>query len=284
MTDAAPRLKDATLDEARRELRAWLAACGKDAETDYLLCHALDKSRAWLYANGHLHLSAHDELRLRGIIARRVEGVPFAYLKGRREFYSLDFEVNAAVLVPRPETEILVAEALANLPRRAGVLDLGTGCGNIIIAVAHARKDVRATATDVSRGALDTARRNAAHHGLAGIRFLLSDWFENVEGCFDLIVANPPYVGHGDPQLAAEVAAHEPGLALFAGGDGLAHLRRITAGAGDYLNPGGRLVVEHAPAQSVAVREMMRAAGFAPVRGLRDDAGQARACAGFRNA
>lgn len=277
---APPQLAGRTLDAARRELRAWLGACGKGEETDYLMCHALGRDRAWLYANGHKHVEPNTEQRLRGIVERRARGVPFAYLKGVREFYSLDFEVNPAVLVPRPETETLIECALEDLPRGAQVLDLGTGCGNLAVAIAHTRRDVRATAADVSREALAVARRNAARHGLHNIRFLLSDWFSNVAGRFDLIISNPPYVGDNDPQLEDEVAAHEPGAALFAGGDGLTHLRQITAHARDYLKPGGRLIVEHAPTQDAAVRAMMHTAGFAPVHNARDDAGRPRACIG----
>ena len=277
---APPRLAGRTLDGARRELRAWLGVRGKGDETDYLVCHALGKNRAWLYANGHLCLEPDSEQHLRDIVARRARGVPFAYLTGVREFYSLDFEVGPAVLVPRPETEVLVECALDGLPRGAEVLDLGTGCGNLIVAIAHTRRDVRATATDTSREALAVARRNAARHGLHNIRFLESDWFGNVDGRFDLIVGNPPYIGDNDPQLDDEVAAHEPGAALFAGGDGLAHLRQITAHARNHLKPGGRLIVEHAPMQDAAVRAMMHTAGFAPVHSARDAAGRPRACIG----
>lgn len=277
---ALPSLAGQTLDGARRELRVWLGVRGKDDETDYLVCHALGRNRAWLYANGNRRLEPDDEQRLRDIVEQRARGVPFAYLTGVREFYSLDFEVNPAVLVPRPETETLVECALDGLPRGAEVLDLGAGCGNLAVAIAHTRRDVRATAADVSHAALAVARRNAARHGLHNIRFLLSDWFDNVDGRFDLIVSNPPYIGDNDPQLDNDVAAHEPGAALFAGGDGLAHLRQITAHARDYLKPGGRLIVEHAPAQDAAVRAMMHTAGFAPVRGTHDATGKPRACIG----
>jgi len=277
---ALPRLAGQTLDGVRRELRAWLGVCGKGDETDYLMCHALGKNRAWLYANGHRRLKPDDEQRLRDIAGRRARGVPFAYLTGVREFYSLDFEVSPAVLVPRPETETLVECALQDLPRGAEVLDLGAGCGNLAVAIAHTRRDVRATATDVSRDALAVARRNAARHGLCNIRFLQSDWFGNVDGRFDLIVSNPPYIGDNDPQLDDEVAAHEPGAALFAGGDGLAHLRQITAHARNHLKPGARLIVEHAPTQDTAVQAMMHTAGFTPVHNARDTANNPRACIG----
>lgn len=284
--DAPPRFAGATLTEARRGLRAWFAARGHDADADYLLCHALARSRAWLYANGERRLSARAEERLHGAVARRAAGVPLAYLRGRCEFYSLDFEVHEAVLTPRPETESVVEEALADLPSRARVLDLGTGCGNVVIAVAHARQDVAAIATDVSRQALEVARRNAQRHGLPGIRFLQSDWFERLPRArrFDLITSNPPYVRDDDPELDAAVAAHEPAVALFAGTDGLAHLRTITANAGAYLKPGGRLIVEHAPGQGADVRAMMDAADLCAVRGVRDYAGKMRVTTGRKAA
>ena len=283
---APPRLAGATLAEARRELRAWFAARGQDDDADYLLCHALARSRAWLYANGDLRLDAREEKKLNDVVKRRADGVPLAYLKGRCEFYSLDFEVCAAVLTPRPETESIVEEALFDLPPRARVLDLGTGCGNVVIAVARARKDVAATATDISGRALEVARRNARRHGLSGIRFVQSDWFRGLVRAhrFDLITSNPPYVRDDDPELEAAVAAHEPATALFAGEDGLAHLRTITANAGAYLKPGGRLIVEHAPAQGADVRAMMEAAGLCAVRGVRDYGGRMRVAIGCSQA
>ena len=282
--DGTPCFAGATLAETRRGLRAWLDARGLRDEADYLLCHALARSRAWLYANGERRLDAREEQKLNDVVKRRADGVPLAYLKGRREFYSLDFEVHEAVLAPRPETEIVVEEALKNLPPRADVLDLGTGCGNIVIAVAHARGDVAATATDVSPRALETARRNARRHGLHNVRFVHSDWFAQLphRRRFDLIMSNPPYVRDDDPELEAAVAAHEPGAALFAGADGLAHLRTIAAHAGDYLKPGGRLIVEHAPAQGADVRALMEAAGLLTVRGVRDYAGKMRVGIGRR--
>ena len=282
---APPRFAGATLGEVRRALRAWLAAHRLGHETDYLLCQALDRTRAWLYANGGLHLEKHAERRLHDVVERRVGGTPLAYLKGRREFYSLDFTVNAAVLVPRAETETVVEKAFDDLPPGAEVLDLGTGCGNVIIAVAHARGDVEATAIDVSWQALRVARDNAARHGLAAIRFLWSDWFARIPRArrFDLIMSNPPYIRENDPELEAAVAAHEPATALFAGDDGLAHLRTITTNAPAYLKSGGRLIVEHAPHQSEEVHAMMEQGGLCQVHGVRDYAGRMRVSVGRRH-
>lgn len=210
---------------------------------------------------------------------RRAQGEPIAYLLGAREFYGRRFAVSPAVLVPRPETELLVELALSQLagltaPR---VLDLGTGSGCIAITLALECPSATVLAVDRSAEALAIAGDNARRLG-ASVGFVLGDWYDSVAGRFDLIVANPPYVAIADPHLAE--LRHEPQPALVAGADGLADLRRIVAGAAAFLRPGGWLAVEHGHDQGFAVRELFSRTGFAAVRTHRDLAGNDRVCSG----
>jgi release factor glutamine methyltransferase len=218
---------------------------------------------------------------------RRREGEPVAYLTGVREFWGLPLAVTSAVLIPRPETEALVEIALARLPadRDTRVLDLGTGSGAIALAIAHERPRAQVLATDVSAAALAVARQNGRRLALANVEFLQSDWYAEMPatwrgGRFDVIASNPPYIVAGDPHLAAGDLRHEPAGALSPGGDGLASLRRIVAGARDHLAPGGTLVVEHGFDQSEAVRALFAGAGLTEVLAQRDLAGIPRVVVG----
>lgn len=196
----------------------------------------------------------------RDLIRRRVDGWPVAYLVGRREFYLLTFEVSPAVLIPRPDTETLVLEALNRLTGIAtpSVLDLGTGSGCVVISIAHRAKSARVAAVDVSPDALEVAKRNATAHGVADrIDFHLGDLFGPIpEGAkYDLIVSNPPYIADGEfAELSPDVRDHEPRLALSGGPDGLAFYRRIATDAGRFLKPGGWVLVEMGWTQNDAVR------------------------------
>jgi release factor glutamine methyltransferase len=214
---------------------------------------------------------------------RRLAGEPLAYLLGGKEFYGRWFAVNTAVLVPRPETELLVELALKHFaaseyPR---ILELGTGSGCIAITLALERPDARVTATDRSLEALDIARTNAAALG-AGLSFLHGSWFEPLaeKSQFDLIVSNPPYVPENDPHLAA--LSHEPMHALTSGADGLADLRAIIEGARAHLDAGGMLAVEHGYDQAAAVRALLAEQGWSGIRTCRDAAGHERATTAFR--
>ena len=219
----------------------------------------------------------------RELILRRADGWPVAYLVGQREFYLLSFEVSPAVLIPRPETETLVAEALKLLKPIANpsVLDLGTGSGCIAVSIAHQKKDARVTAVDVSPDALDIAKRNAERHGVADrIDFRQGDLFAAVpaDGRFDLIVSNPPYVTPGElAGLAPEVRDHEPRLALDGGPDGLAFYRRLAMGSGAFLKPGGWLLAEIGATQDDAVRGLLgERPEFEVGKTIRDAAGLPR--------
>ncbi len=245
-----------------------------------LLCHALGLSRMGLITQSERTLTEDEATRLSALIARRLAGEPVAYLIGRREFYGLDFAVDAAVLIPRPETELLVELALERLPPRGRVLDMGTGSGAIAVALAHTRPDAAVTALDVSAAALAVAARNAASNGTT-VRFLQSDWFSALQGdSFDLIVSNPPYIASGDRHLAEGDLRFEPAGALTDHADGLSALRRIVGGAPAHLVPGGWLLMEHGYDQSDAVQALLTAAGWQDVQSWHDLAGIARVTGG----
>ncbi|WP_328591464.1 peptide chain release factor N(5)-glutamine methyltransferase [Marimonas lutisalis] len=198
---------------------------------------------------------------LNGILPERLARKPLSHILGQRDFFKHNFKVSPQVLDPRPETEVLVELALA--APFASVLDLGTGSGAIVISLLAERPTGQAVATDLSPAALDVARENAERIGVADrCTFLLSDWFAAVDGRFDLIVSNPPYIAADEMKGLAPELAHEPRLALTDEGDGLSAYRAITAGAPAHLEPGGRLMVEIGPTQGAAVAEMFRAAGL----------------------
>lgn len=229
-------------------------------DAQLLLGHVLGYSRTQLAVNYDEQPSEASRARFKELIRRRVAGWPVAYLIGSRGFYLLDFEVTPAVLIPRPETEILVAEALTALRPLAApaVLDLGTGSGCIAVSIAHQKKDARVTAVDISPDALAVATRNATRHGVADrVSFLHGDLFAPLpaDAAFDLIVSNPPYVAHHEfAGLPPEVRDHEPRIALDGGADGLDFYRRIAAHAGRFLKSGGRLMLEIGSTQEADVR------------------------------
>jgi release factor glutamine methyltransferase len=238
-----------------------------------LLCHALGLNRVGLITQSERTLTADEAARLAALFARRLAGEPVAYIVGRREFFGLDFEVGPAVLIPRPDTELLVELALERMPARARLLDMGTGSGAIAVALAHARPDAAVSALDVSAAALAVARRNAAANG-AAVRFLASDWFAALGAdCFDVIVSNPPYIASGDRHLSQGDLRFEPAGALTDHADGLAALRILVAGAPAHLAARGWLLMEHGYDQAAAVRALLAAAGYAEVQSWRDLAG-----------
>ena len=270
-------------------VRAALAearACGVALlDAQLLLARALATTRTAVIAHDERALGADERARWSAWLARRAAGEPLAYLLGEKEFHGLVLEVNADVLVPRPETELVVdwtAELLAdrspNLP--ASVVDLGTGNGAIALAVKRLRPSARVTATDVSDAALAVARRNAVRAALE-VEFVAGSWWDAIGGRrFDVAVANPPYVAAGDPHLAE--LRHEPIAALTPGGDGLAAVRAIAAGAPAHLRPDGWLVVEHGFDQGAAVRRLFADSGFVAIATRCDLAGHGRATAGRR--
>ena len=207
--------------------------------------------------------------RYEALVARRVAREPMAYILGRREFWGLDFDVSPAVLIPRPDTELIVEAALAAFPDRDAPLDIsdvGTGSGCLAVALGRERPNARLVATDISTAALDVARRNAARHGVADrVTFIEADLLRGIDRSFDLIVSNPPYVREVDRgALQPEVLHHEPATALFGGADGLAIIRRLVDDAAPRLTPKGFLIFEFGCGQDDAVTELVaRAPGLA---------------------
>lgn len=257
-------------------------------ESRILLSHVLGWSRTQLITRDREPLAPETVAVYRVLHARRVAGEPIAYLTGTREFFGLTLNVSPSVLIPRPETELLVELALARIEgrRTPRVLDLGTGSGAIALAIAHSRPDARVTALDRSADALDVARENARQLGLDGrVRFLSSDWYDALpadEAPFDLIVSNPPYIVSGDEHLSQGDLRFEPVDALTDHADGLAALRVIVAGAPSRLLPDSWLLCEHGYHQAADVRALCTAAGFADVASERDLAGIERTTGGRR--
>ncbi len=258
-----------------------LAPYNGDARRDaeLLLAHCLQRSRATLLARPELSVSNEAALAFIALMQRRVAGEPIAYLIGEKEFWSLPLKVTRDVLVPRPDTELLVATALkfGDRDSRLSVADLGTGSGAIALALASERPGWNILATDASEPALAVARDNAARLGLAGIEFCLSVWFAALAGRrFDVIVSNPPYIAADDAALAAPELRFEPRMALVAGPTGLEALALLAASAPDHLNPRGRLALEHGFDQAKDVRSLLASAGFSTIRTHRDLAGHER--------
>lgn len=258
-------------------------------DAQYLLCVVLDVGRASLIARSDQTLDESLAGQFERLVTRRADGEPVAYLLGIREFYGRDFKVNEHVLIPRPETEILVEQALARLSGQkqpgdltnARVCDLGTGSGAIAVTLALESPMSQVTACDVSPTALGVARENAARLQ-AAVEFVESDWYSALNGrTFDLIVSNPPYVAGGDAHLAQGDLRFEPQTALTDGSvDGMASICAIVTGAPAHLAPGGWLMLEHGYDQAAAVRELLLKAGFHNLICMRDLAGIERVSGG----
>jgi release factor glutamine methyltransferase len=269
LAEAAERLSGET---GRREARL-------------LLADLLDWPQTSLIAFPEQLVPADLAERFRARVADRAEGVPIAHLVGYREFYGLKLLITPDVLIPRPETELLVEIAIDHLGTdNALLLDLGTGSGAVAIALAMERPRLRVTAIDRSPAALDVAHRNADRLGAGRIRFLAGDWFEPVEGeHFEMIVANPPYVPETDPHLQQGDVRFEPRGALAAGAKGLNDLERIIEKAPGHLEPGGWLLLEHGYDQGKAVRQLFEKAGFSSIDTFCDLAGKDRVSVGKRS-
>ncbi|HJT51325.1 MAG TPA: peptide chain release factor N(5)-glutamine methyltransferase [Nitrosospira sp.] len=248
------------LQQARRDI--------DDIDARLLLQHVLNVNHAHLIAHPEQLLTPEQTRRFHLLIKRRTQGDPVAYLTGQREFYGFEFAVTPAVLIPRPETELLVDLALARIPCRIpySVLDLGTGSGAIALSIAKHRALASITAVDISAAAVALAQANARQLDVKNVRIIQSDWFEELAGeRFDLIVSNPPYIADGDPHLSQGDLRFEPGVALTSGRDGLDCIRSIIASAPAYLAEGGALLLEHGYDQAAACRQLLSAAGFVAV-------------------
>jgi release factor glutamine methyltransferase len=251
-------------------------------DAQLVLAWLLQQSRSWVIAHDDAPLDAAQIESAQAAFARRAGGEPLAYLLGEKEFHGLRLHVDANVLVPRPDTEVLVDWALELLPKMKSprVVDLGTGSGAIALAVKHAHPNATLLATDLSPAAIEVARGNAQRLGL-DVAFLHSAWWDGLAGQrFDLVLSNPPYIAAGDSHLAA--LRHEPTLALTPGGDGLDALREIVAGAATHMTPGAWLLLEHGYDQAVAVGELLRVHGFRGIETRQDLGDQPRCTGGFR--
>ena len=250
-----------------------------------LLSHVLQKDAAYLVAHADMRLAPDAAAQFEAAVRRRSAGEPVAYITGRREFFGLEFRVTPTVLIPRPETELLVELALAGIPAEVErtVLDLGTGSGCVAISIAHARPHARVVAVDRSPDALAVAAENARSLHVGRVNLLQGDWFEPLVGKrFDVIVANPPYVADADPHLFQGDLRYEPRTALVGGEDGLCPIRRIVGSADQHLTDGGMLLFEHGFDQGEACRALLTASGFEQVETWRDLAGHERVSGGFK--
>jgi len=296
MESLTSALQTAPSESVREALRAGaelLHKAGIDSarlDVEVLLRHVLGVKTAELYLDFDLVLNAAAEREFKKLLLRRAGREPVAYITSHREFWSLDFVVTPEVLIPRPETELLVERALklaTRLPAMSAlnILDLGTGSGAIAVSLAKEFPQARISAVDISAVAIEIACLNARRHGVEDrVEFFCGDLFEPVteerEG-YDLIVANPPYIRNGDlAGLAPEIREWEPIMALDGGADGLLYYRRIIAGAGEYLKGGGSIVLELGDAMGEAVARLFAdAGGFEPAQVYRDYAGKERVIA-----
>jgi len=269
-----------TILEALRQTRRDIA----DIDARMLLQHVLNVNHAYLLAHSEQKLTTEQTQAFYLLTERRIRGEPVAYLTGGREFYSLEFNVTPAVLIPRPETELLIDLALARIPphSRCRILDLGTGSGAIALTLARHRPLAEITAVDVSAAAVAVADANAVRFKLNNVRIIEADWFEGVAGeSFDLIISNPPYVAADDPHLAQGDLRFEPHIALVAEGEGLDCIRWIIGSAPAHLAPEGALLLEHGYDQAEACRRLLSEAGFREVFSHPDLAGIMRVSGGW---
>lgn len=266
-------------------LRTAVAVLGDRYEAELLLMHALDVDRAWLFAHATDALEADPVARFEILLERRRVGEPVAHIVGTRGFWDMNLVVTPDTLIPRPETELLVEQALQRLPLDAplDVADLGTGSGAIALALARERPRARVLATDMSAKALAVARENARRHGLARVGFVRGSWCAALSaGCFDMLVSNPPYIEAADSHLERGDLRFEPSTALASGADGLDAIREIVRDARRHLVDGGWLLMEHGWNQAVAVRRLLEQAGYLGVFTERDIEGRDRVSGGHK--
>ena len=246
-------------------------------DAELLLARVLDVERSYLFAHPEDTMDSATAERFSTLMLRRASGYPMAYIMGEKEFWSMTLTVSPETLIPRPETEIIVAQTLQRIPLHSEmeILDLGTGTGAVGLAIARERPLCHVVATDISAKALAVARVNSHKLGVPNIEFVLGNWLEPVASQkFDLIVSNPPYIASDDPHLAD--LEHEPICALEAGADGLDAIRKIVFGAGKVMKYGGHLILEHGAEQANDILEMYRAGDWTDISDVKDYAGMPR--------
>ncbi len=248
-------------------------------DVEILLARTLGCDRAAIYTRGAETLPDGIRGQFDQHLQQRLGGEPVAYITGEREFWSLALKVNNGILIPRPDTECLVAAALAHIPVRESlrIADLGTGSGAIALAIASERPRCHIVATDIDAATLATAEHNRDRHDLDNVELIASDWFTNLGGyVFHVIISNPPYIPDADPHLDQGDVRFEPRLALAGGADGLDMIRTIIDGAPDHLCPGGYLFLEHGFDQGDTVKALLRQRGFSSIECFDDLAGHHR--------
>lgn len=264
---------------------ALTALTGDEASSDaqLLLAHALGRDRAWLIAHRDDAVAPALAGQVRCCVSRRVAGEPVAYIVGHRGFHALDLALTPDVLIPRPETELLVELALQRIPQgvKVDIADLGTGSGAIALAIARGRAQARVVATDASAAALDVALGNTRRLAIGNVDFAQGDWCAALgTQRFDLLVSNPPYIAANDAHLAQGDLRFEPRSALASGVDGLDAIRQIIRDAPQHLRTGGWLLLEHGFEQGMAVRGLLQQSGFMEVFTAPDLEGRERVSGG----
>lgn len=259
-------------------------------EAQLLLLHILNKDHAWLIAHENDYIPTEVETRFQTLLNRRLDGEPIAYILGCREFYGMHLKVTPDTLIPRPDTETLVEAALSKIPlhtfqpktlQAKSILDLGTGSGAIALAIAKNCPFANVIAVDASQSALNIAIENARNLTINNVQFLLSDWFNTLNGKkFDLIVSNPPYIEADDAHLKQGDLRFEPESALASGSDGLKDIRQIIHSAPKHLNTNGWLMLEHGYNQAPTVATLFKQAGFAEISHVLDLGGIERVTIG----
>jgi release factor glutamine methyltransferase len=270
-----------SLGTALKNAIAALAASSPTPRLDaeVLVMHVCRIGRSELITHSETALTGEQHHKLEGLLERRKRGEPIAYLTGTREFWSMEFNITPATLIPRPETELLVEKALERIPHDAqwAIADLGTGSGAIALAIARERPRCRVIATDNSPAALEVARSNAKKFGLTNVELRAGDWFVPLGGeTLDMIVSNPPYIRAGDPHLKQGDVRFEPATALVSGTDGLDAIRHIARHAREFLKPGGWLLFEHGWDQADGIGDYLRQQGYRDIVCHTDLTGHAR--------
>lgn len=269
---------ESTLHEAAQALLQVSESPRLDAEI--LLSQALGQERSHLRAWPEKRLSLKQQKQFEALLQKRLSGIPIAYLTGHREFWSREFEVNPDVLIPRPDTELLIELALELIPENTTykLIDLGAGSGIIGITLAAERPLAKVTATDISLKALATARRNAETHHIGNIVFAESNWFESLpaEAQFNLVISNPPYIDAADPHLNQGDVRYEPQSALVAGRQGLGDIENIADAARKHLLRPGHILIEHGYDQQQQVQRIFKDLNYKHIKTYRDLSGQPR--------
>lgn len=255
-------------------------------DAEVLLCHCLNKNRSFLRAWPEHQPSAEQLAQFQALVKQRSQGTPVAYLTGQREFWSRDFKVSPDVLIPRPDTELLIELSLSLLPtdRPCKIIDLGTGSGIIAVTLAAERPLTQVFASDLSSAALEVARYNAQQLNTGNVRFVQSSWFDNIEETgFDLVISNPPYIADNDPHLKIGDVRFEPDSALISAENGLQDIRQLAEQARVHLKDHGQLLVEHGYNQQTEVQAIFNELGYQQVNTHTDLSGNPRVTSGIWN-